>query len=763
MVNMNNRLFFIAFATIAIASCTNIIEQPEQLGTQVTIKAYQEGAEGTKTTVIDGGTKVYWEPGEEISVFFRGQGSKFTSNNTETTGVAEFTGTINSLIGFSEGEEAFNCIWGLYPYDENATSDGTSLTTTVSSQQTGKAGSFASGTNITLACSKSYDLSFYNVLGGLRFSLVHEGIDKVTLESLNGEPLAGKIQLAFEGGVPAVQSVSNAGSMITLNPPRGEVFQLGEWYYICALPGTFEGVKLTFHKGTISASVTRENVSIKRGVFGSLAEADSGLSLGIQTQIQYRSRNNQIADLLTSSEWYSSISSHTYDKEADLGTICFDSEQKTYYKLFQSPGKITYLTIPEGITKIADGAFDGIGAEGYYTNVQSGAEIVSFAKPAPELGRHIWGGSYSSPSARLESFSYPDDADYLLWYYPNLNINGTTYYYDSWNEGLSYYKNKIGICPQVVICRGHFNSSSPSPTVTEGWGGEYLGSIRFEDSDENECAMFAFDRVIKKVPDKAFYYWREAYYPSFIFSEKVSSIGERAFEGANLSKLPRMRGVNTIGDYAFAVESNQHYTYSTIDLPPSVNRIGQNAFRNSTAKKICIYSAKPAIEGNSFSGIADGGTMYYPLGSSGFSGAGLTNWNYVVRDPSIVPSSMSSGIYIRTTSTQVTIEFSCGDGDYVDNCSLYYDGMSLFEMDPVYDNYVSHRSINVDCSVGQYVMVCFYANCNTSIDKITGADVVGLREYGSETFCFHYGGDSSSLRFEFHQDDEFFNNRFVWL
>lgn len=276
---MKIRYILFTVAALMISACAKNNEPSEPEGMQMTFTAYQEGSEMTRTAVQDGGTQVYWEPADEIKVFFNGSSGRFVSQNTENATVATFTGTINVVAGANEGGNTNYTTWGLYPYRSDASSDGSSVTTTLPAEQTGRVGSFAKNTNITLAQSSGLNLAFYNVCGGLRFSLTQEGIKRVTFEGNNGEAIAGKIKIAFANGIPVVQEVSEGESVITLTAPNGGSFQTGQWYYISAIPGSLPGgYKMVFYKESESAKLTSSSsVTFKRGVFGSLADADEDL------------------------------------------------------------------------------------------------------------------------------------------------------------------------------------------------------------------------------------------------------------------------------------------------------------------------------------------------------------------------------------------------------------------------------------------------------------------------------------------------------
>ena len=274
--------FAIAAAALTLAACAQKAELPEPEGIQMTLHAWHEGHGETKTALQGGGTQVYWEPADEIKVFYRGASGRFVSQNTELAPTADFSGTINVLVGANEDSDPERNIIGLYPYNSAAACEGGTVTTTLPSQQTGRAGSFARNTHIVLASSNSLGLAFYNVTGGLRFSLTQEGIKSVTFEGNNGEALAGTIKLAFTDGIPVVQEVTHGKSVVTLTAPDGGTFQTGQWYYIETIPTTLSsGFKMKFSKDGESEELSYAgSVNIRRGWYSSLANVDEGLVFG---------------------------------------------------------------------------------------------------------------------------------------------------------------------------------------------------------------------------------------------------------------------------------------------------------------------------------------------------------------------------------------------------------------------------------------------------------------------------------------------------
>ena len=276
---MNTRHLFFAIAILTASACAKEAVLSDMGERQVIITASLEEAQGTRAVVQDGGKQVFWEPGDAIKVFYEGNGSKFESNCKSLTRISDFVGSMSVVGGGNEGAAPGQYIWGLYPYRVDATSDGNSVTTTLPSGQTGRAGTFATGTNITLARSENFGLAFYNVCGGIRFTLTQEGIKRVILEGNDGEELAGTATLSFDGKVPVVQEISEGDTSITLRAPEGGSFQTGVWYYIVSLPATLsKGFKLTFRSEAGTGTFNYDKaVTLKRAVFGSLADVDAGI------------------------------------------------------------------------------------------------------------------------------------------------------------------------------------------------------------------------------------------------------------------------------------------------------------------------------------------------------------------------------------------------------------------------------------------------------------------------------------------------------
>ena len=373
------RITYISTFVLALSACT---AEPisNDNGRTVTIEAYLAEDNHTKT-IIKNNTGVYWEPGDEVKLFFDGVGSKLSSTISEPASVSSFSGTFNGVIGFNEGFSDSKPLWGLYPYRADATADNSSVTTTLPSSQTGRAGSFAKGTFITLAKSQSLKMGFYNVCGGVRFSLENNNISEIVFEGMNEENLAGNVKLTFDGDYPAVSKVENGEKSITLTAPDGGCFETGKWYYIVTLPVTLSnGFKMTFNTAQEYAiRSSSSSVTIKRGVFGSLEDVDQGL-IFIQKGSDPEGDNIVFKDpaakfacvvkydtngdgevSIAEAEAATSFSGLFIDWK---GVTSFD--EIIYFKnvhsisgLFDGCSKLVSITIPENITDLGTYAFRG--------------------------------------------------------------------------------------------------------------------------------------------------------------------------------------------------------------------------------------------------------------------------------------------------------------------------------------------------------------------------------------------------------------------
>ena len=272
---MKKRLFLGLVCIVALfVSCVRDLQDAGAFRGGLTLTAVTEQPNPSRT-VVGSDTQVFWEPGDSIKVFCGSQSACFVSDLSEIAAQAEFSSTKDD---FSTADA--NLIWAVYPYSGYDSFDGEAVTTALPSRQVAREGSFGKGMNLSMAQSTTTTLQFRNVGGGMRFSVMEDGIREVVLQGLDREILAGKVRIGFQEGIPTVLGVTEGKTSISLIPPAGETFQKEKWYFFVAIPGSLEkGFKLFFYKeGHLGNRAFEKPVTIRRSMFGSVTHADDGVS-----------------------------------------------------------------------------------------------------------------------------------------------------------------------------------------------------------------------------------------------------------------------------------------------------------------------------------------------------------------------------------------------------------------------------------------------------------------------------------------------------
>lgn len=355
------------FASCQTENQIDLLESPtiEQEADKVPapeITATQDSLTPTKSLLeVDGegvGT-IYWTPADEINVFYGTTSTHYVSQNASNATTAVFRTT--DIIGTTEG--ASENIWGLYPYNENATCTGTAVTTTLPSTQYGAPGTFDDDLFITLAHNTSTALTFYNVCGGIKFSLSRDDITEITFSGNNNEDIAGDISLDFVDSKPHV-TVTSGEKTITITPKAGSTFAEGEDYYIILLPGTLSsGFMMTFlttdgSMGTLNYKST--SVTIKRSVFSKKANIDSYAIFSLPSNvIKYTSTDGNVVTPYSPLEQFgANVVSNTY--ENGVGTVIFDAPVTSLgqYAYYYYGSRLQTITLPSSIVSVHSNAFN---------------------------------------------------------------------------------------------------------------------------------------------------------------------------------------------------------------------------------------------------------------------------------------------------------------------------------------------------------------------------------------------------------------------
>ena len=270
----------LVLSVFLLASCKSLTPEPEE-PPQMALQTIYASAEGTPAVrnVIDNETfKVSWTAGDAINVFFGTiSSSKFVTE--ESGSVARFKGSIDVITGGGEGIDDQTSLWGVYPYNAANSCDGANITLTLPAVQKPAENTFAPGIWPTVARSKNFYMSFYNVCGSFRFTVFHDNIRKVTFSGNNGETIAGRARVSFVD-LPEVEEISFGEKTITMTAPDGECFKPGVTYYLVTFPTTFSnGMTLTFYTEDSSASyVFSKKYTLGRSKTARFSEWDKDLT-----------------------------------------------------------------------------------------------------------------------------------------------------------------------------------------------------------------------------------------------------------------------------------------------------------------------------------------------------------------------------------------------------------------------------------------------------------------------------------------------------
>ncbi len=287
-----------AFAMLFGISCSRqeqdvILPSDETIGEKMTFKACFGENDETRSVLISDETDniwpIHWTPGDAINIFYGNRShARFETSEELTVAAptAEFVGYLQVATGTSENgdEPTTQDFWAVYPYDENNSCDGSSVTLTIPSIQPGVAGTFANHLNPTVAVSPNLGLAFYNVGSWFVFTLTQEGVVSATLEGADGETLVGKVKVSMDSSNhPRIDQVTEGKKLVTMTP-EGDSFQTGQFYCMVILPGTYNnGLILTLTKADGSratCNVKRQDgnpMVIERSRWARKKNADEGL------------------------------------------------------------------------------------------------------------------------------------------------------------------------------------------------------------------------------------------------------------------------------------------------------------------------------------------------------------------------------------------------------------------------------------------------------------------------------------------------------
>lgn len=317
---------------------------------------FKAGIDAMSRTVLTTNNFVEWEAGDAISLF--------DSNNNEFT-----TSTGGASVTFTgTAQDNLETYYALYPYNANATLSGSVIATTLPSEQTALAGSFANMLNPSVAKSGSdKTLAFKNACAVVKFTLQYTGnnnITKVMFSGNGGEALAGTIHIdALSDNPSAAVETEFAETEVTLNGG----FTSGSTYYFVTAPAVLSrGLTITFYD---------ENGNEWKRIGTNRSELKAGhlLNLGTITPGEFKKvmRISSVDDLLN---WAQSEDRLTTDVVLDVD---IDMDGKTWTPIGSS------MTAGEGYSGNFDGngktitnlTVSGTGNVGFFGGLAQGAKV----------------------------------------------------------------------------------------------------------------------------------------------------------------------------------------------------------------------------------------------------------------------------------------------------------------------------------------------------------------------------------------------------
>ena len=626
------------------------------------ITAQMETLSATRSSLSvdeEGNGVIYWTKTDEINVFYGTKSTHYVSQNTEDASSAVFK-TSDSVSG---EDLRSSSIWGLYPYDPAATCDGSSVLTTLPAEQSGVPESFDDDLFITLAHSNSTTLQFYNVCGGIKFSLSRDDISSVSFRGNNNEDIAGEISITFENDLPKATVVDGIKE-ITLTPKDGNAFVKGANYYIVTLPETLsQGFTVTFTtidglRGSFTYSGFGDDcgVTIKRAVFSKKSRIDAFATFTDDPQphnvIYYTSSDGEI---ITPIDWETDVNlfgaSIISNENIDgMGMITFDGEVTSIGKLaFQANTRLTSLRIPNSVTSIGDFAFLFCSN---LTSIEIPASVIS-------IGSYVFSAcsrlasiivlATTPPTIDSNAFKDPENCPI---YVPSASLDD----YKS-AEGWSNYADRIFPIDYLqsnnVIYYSSSDGSVVTPNRTDGFGAniisnEYVdgrGIITFDggvtsigDAAFSDCSSltsieipltatiigydaFRYSGITSiEIPNSVRTIWPGAFsycqqLNSVVLPNSITSLSSDVFSGcSSLTSIEIPNSVTSIGNSCFSWSG-----LTSIEIPDSIRSIGDKAFeRCSSLASIRISNSVSSLNQTVFSYcysvesiIVDSGNTFY--------------------------------------------------------------------------------------------------------------------------------------------------------
>lgn len=208
------------------------------------------------------GPKVSWAEGDQIAVF--AEGAKNLLSASAAGSKVDFTGKVGAAPYYA-----------ISPAAAAQSFSGDKVSVTVPDEQKAVKDGIDPSVSIAVATSSGEDLTFKNILGLLKFSLVSDNVIKsVTVTSKGSDNLTGSANVSFSNGRMSVTDGKN--SVVIADAAKMDKGT----YYIAVIPATFvDGLTVTISDeyGRVANVSTEEFISAKSGAVLDLGAVDQGV------------------------------------------------------------------------------------------------------------------------------------------------------------------------------------------------------------------------------------------------------------------------------------------------------------------------------------------------------------------------------------------------------------------------------------------------------------------------------------------------------
>ena len=560
-----------------IASCSKVNDLGIEKKISFSATIGDDAATKTVLVVNDGHTQgtIHWLAGDEINLFYGSSSSSVFTANTVNGKKASFDGTLSNYRPSSD-----DYFWAVYPYSAENACDGKSVTVELPSTQVAEDGTFADDLFISIAKTKGWNLVFYNLCGGICFTVTKPGIKSIVISGNNHEILAGKVKVKMgSDDRPVVESIVDAKESIELLPPTGGAFRTGTYYYAAALPVELtKGYSIEMRTESEEGTRTSNNpVTIKRSIWGTLDGMDSSVEF---TRFVIDFEDSEVRKLCLENfdeDGDGRLTKEEAAKVTSLGKIfqnnqsifTFDELQyftglQTIKGAFFDCGNLESVKLPE-INEIGDSAFKCCYS---LTSIQIPNSVVVIAEDAfyqcEQLSSITWSNSLEKIKSRaflgtaLTEVELPTSLKYLEYasfaQCPKLATISIP-------ETLQTEKTEhwFASCPSLKVV-------NLPPSITE------IGEKTFKEcSSLEEITMY---NNVKAIGKEAFYKCKKL--ETFNFSTGLESIGDYAFYDCEKlgshGRIDLPNRLKTIGNYALAT----FYPVPIIKIPKTVTWIGSS-------------------------------------------------------------------------------------------------------------------------------------------------------------------------------------------